>query len=81
MQFTENKTKEGYKYETEQFIGDFIFKSKEKIPPQTLDSLVLVLSPMPSMEGTTTHKGQDIEYKFIKKDPWEDDEELISNKK
>jgi len=80
MTFTERKTQSGYEYETEQFVGTFKFNSKEQIQPSTLDSLVLVLSPLPSREGKTEHKGQTIEYTFTRKDLWEEEEELQDKK-
>lgn len=79
MIFTERKTKEYWEYETEQFVGDYYFKSKEQLPPVLLDSLVLLFTSSGSTEGSLTHKGQEIEYKFTRKDLWEDD--LETNKK
>lgn len=79
MIFTEKKLKDGYEYETEQFVGTFKFNSKEQILPATLDSLVLILSSSASSQGKTEHKGQAIEYTFARKDLWED-EELENNK-
>jgi len=79
MTFTEIKLKDGYEYETEQFVGTFRFGSKEQISPSVLDSLVLTLSPLPSTMGKIQHKGQTIEYDFLRKDMWITEEDLLTN--
>jgi hypothetical protein len=76
MLFIEKKTKAGFEYETEQFVGYFKFISDKKIPNNVLDNLVFTLTKdNVSQAGKTKWKGQDIEYEFTSRTLWEDDNE------
>ncbi|HMO24128.1 MAG TPA: hypothetical protein PKC98_24460 [Candidatus Melainabacteria bacterium] len=75
MVFQEQKTADGFKYFTEDFIGQFTFKCKSKLNANILDTCVLKLTNSPTSKGTIkdSRSGNEIEYDFIKRNLWEDD--------
>jgi hypothetical protein len=75
MLFLEKKTDTGFEYQTEEFVGKFIFKSLTKIAPNVLDKCVLVLTPTQGGKGEINNKGQIIEYEYTKNDLWLEEEE------
>jgi hypothetical protein len=76
MIFIEKKVKDGFEYETKQFVGDFYFKSDLKISSNILDNLVFTLSSGNSTKGEVIYKNQKIFYEFEKSNLWLDDDDL-----
>lgn len=74
MIFTEKKNQNNYEYRTEDFLGEVILRSKEKIEPEILDSCVLRLFKGDLEKGEIVAGDKIINFEFNKKSQWLDDE-------
>ena len=70
MLFLQRKTKDGYEYETEDFIGKITLYSLDLLDKATLDACILKISHQDSSEGEIQAKQGIIKFKFIKSNQW-----------
>lgn len=77
MLFYETKTKDGYNYRMDHFIGMIIIDSPARIGPEKLDEIVVALSSLKIKAKTISGEIEElgVRYQFIKADPWIDDDE------
>ena len=83
MLFYETKTKDGYNYRLDHFVGTIILDSPARIGPNKLDEITAALSNLKTSSKVISGEVKDlgVKYQFIKTNPWiEDDENNNKNK-
>jgi len=82
MIFTERKTEDGYRYETNDIFGTVLIETKDtRLDSDILDGIVMLLLRSNISAGTVTGEVDTgtgtVHYEFVKKSQWEDDDEDI----
>lgn len=79
MIFAERKVERGYTYDVEDVFGTIHIESPDKLEPDLLDDMVVLLLKQnlsaEVVEGEVQHKGGTVRYRFQKAKQWDEDDD------